>query len=174
MSSRSSSGPLAAHGPLEGPAAGGAKIGMRRRVGPLRVAQLLRPARGPQSPKGLAAGGAEMCMRRRVAPAPSRAVPPARSRPAIPKGSRGRRCRDVHVSTRSSCGPCTAHGPGRAHSRRCRVVQRRAAPAWPAHGPRSQLGPRPAVHRGACGSVPVMRSRRWHSESGWAVRYGPW
>jgi len=30
--------------------------------------------------------------------------------------------------------------------------------------PRSQSGPRPAVPRGACGSVPVMRSRRWRSE----------
>jgi hypothetical protein len=28
---------------------------MRRRVGPLRVVQLLRPARGPRSPKGLGA-----------------------------------------------------------------------------------------------------------------------
>jgi hypothetical protein len=46
---RNSSGPPAAHGPLAGPAAGGAKVGMRRRVGPLRVAQLLRPAYGPRS-----------------------------------------------------------------------------------------------------------------------------
>ena len=103
--SRSSSGPLAAHGPLAGPAAGGAEIGMRRRVGPLRVAQLLRPARGPRFPKGPAAGGAEMCMRRRVASA--------------------------------------ARGPGWVHCRQCRFVQRRAAPAWTARGPRSQLGPRP-------------------------------
>jgi hypothetical protein len=36
---------------------------------------------------------------------------------------------------------------------------RRAALAWPACSPRSQVGPRPAVPRGACGSVPVMRSR---------------
>ncbi len=42
-----------------------------------------------------------MCMRRHVAPTPSRAALPARLRPAIPKGSRGRRCRDVHASTRS-------------------------------------------------------------------------
>ena len=144
--SRSSSGPPEAHGPLAGPAAGGAKVGMRRRVGPLRVAQLLRPAYGPRSQEigknGLAAGGAEMRMRRREASA-------ARPRPVVPVGP-------------------TAHG------RRCRFVQRRAAAAWPAHGPRSQLVPRPAVPRGACGLVPVMRSRRWRSESGWAVRYGPW
>ena len=39
--------------------------------------------------------------------------------------------------------------------------------------PLSQLVPRPAVPRGACGSVPDMRSRRWRSESGWAVWHGP-
>ncbi len=54
--SRSSSGPLAARGPLAGPAAGCAAIGMRRRVGPLRAAQLLRSTRCLRSPKGLAAG----------------------------------------------------------------------------------------------------------------------
>ncbi len=53
MDSRSSSSPLAAHDSLAGPAAGGAEIGMRRCVGPLRVAQLLRPARSPRSPKGI-------------------------------------------------------------------------------------------------------------------------
>jgi hypothetical protein len=101
---------------------------------------------------------------------------PRGCRMARSKSARGRRRRDVHASTRSSRGPCTANGPGRAHSRRCRlIVQRRAAPAWSARGPRSQLGPRPAVPRGACGSVPVTRSRRWRSESGFrAVRHGPW
>jgi hypothetical protein len=34
---------------IAGPAAGGAEIRMRRRVGPLRVAQLLQPARSPRS-----------------------------------------------------------------------------------------------------------------------------
>ncbi len=74
---------------------------------PLQVTHLLRPARGPRSPKG----------------------------------SRGRRCRDVHASMRSFRCPRTARGPGWAHGRLCLFVQRRAAPVWPAHGPRSRLGP---------------------------------
>jgi hypothetical protein len=173
--SRSSSGPPAAHGPLAGPAAGGAKVGMRRRVGPLRVAQLLRPAYGPRSQewsRGRRCRGMHTTTRSfplRV----EQLLRPAYG-PRSQEWSRGRRCRDAHASTRSLRGPSTAGGPGWAHGRRCRFVQRRAAPAWPAHGPRSQLVPRPAVPRGACGSVPVMRSRRWRSESGWAVRYGPW
>ena len=49
--SRSSSGPLAAHGPLAGPAAGGAKVGMRR-----REASAARPR--PMVPVGPTADGA--------------------------------------------------------------------------------------------------------------------
>jgi hypothetical protein len=48
-------------------------------------------------------------------------------------------------------------------SRRVRSVQCRAAPAWPAHGPRPLLGPRPAAPRGAFGSAQVMRSSLWRS-----------
>jgi hypothetical protein len=43
------------------------------------------------------------------------------------------------VSTRSSPGPRAASGAGWAHGRRCRFVQRCAAPAWPAYGLRSRL-----------------------------------
>jgi hypothetical protein len=64
--SRCSSGPPAAHGPLAGPAAGGAKVGMRRRVGPLRVAQLLRPARSPRSQEWSRGRRCRGVMRRRV------------------------------------------------------------------------------------------------------------
>ncbi len=143
-------------------------------VQPIRVTQLLRPARSPRSPCGSRGRRCQVGMRRRVGPLRvAQLLRPARS-PRSQEWSRGRRCRDAHASTRSLRGPSTADGPGWAHGRRCRFVQRRAAPAWPAHGPRSQLVPRPAVPRGACGSVPVMRSRRWRSESGWAVRYGPW
>ena len=134
--------------------------------------------RDPQGDRGLRAGRRSCVTRNGHVDVewPARSPEwPARS-PRSQDWSRCRRRRDVHASTRSSRGPCTANGPGRAHSRRCRlIVQRRAAPAWSARGPRSQLGPRPAVPRGACGSVPVMRSRRRRSESGFrAVRYGQW
>jgi hypothetical protein len=101
---------------------------MRGRVGPLRVTQLLRPARGPQFPKGPAAGGPDMLMRQRVAPA-------ARARPVVPVGP-------------------TA---GVAASRSTVQLRR---------------GSQPVVPCGACGSMPVMQSRRWRSASGWAIRYG--
>jgi hypothetical protein len=101
-----------------GPAAGGAEMRMRRRVGPLRVTQLLRPARGPQSPCGSRgrrcrdvphastrgfrgprldsgpgwAHGRAVPLR--VAPCSSAAV---RSWPAGPVGSRGWRCLAEHA-----------------------------------------------------------------------------
>jgi hypothetical protein len=109
--SRSSSGPLAAHGPLAGPATGSAEICMRIRVGPLllsltplRVEQLLRPARGQRSQEW----------------------------------SRGRWCRDVHAMTRSSrsessssSGPLTARDPknGLAAGGAKMRMRRRVAPA---------------------------------------------
>jgi hypothetical protein len=83
---------------------------MRRRVGPLRVAQLLRPARSPRSQNGLAAGGAEMCMRRRVAPA-------ARARPMVPvEPTAGGAASYSAVQLRR--GPRAAHGPSWARGRR--------------------------------------------------------
>jgi hypothetical protein len=55
----------------------------------------------------------------------------------------------MHVSTRSC--KRAASGIGWAYGRRCRFVQRRAAPAWP-HGPRSRLGPLPAAPAARCWS----------------------
>ena len=160
-----------------GPYAGRRSLSCSTRSGPtrLRMPTLAQPAagpaRGPWVRRGMRAGRRSCVTRNGHVDVEW----PARS-PRSQDWSHGRRRRDVHASTRSSRGPCTANGPGRAHSRRCRlIVQRRAAPAWSARGPRSQLGPRPAVPRGACGSVPVTRSRRWRSESGFrAVRHGPW
>jgi hypothetical protein len=104
---RSSSGPLAARGPLAGPAA----------------------------------GGAEMCMH-----ASTRACG-SRARPVVPVGPTAGGAA-LHSAVKLRRGRRTARGPG-----------------WV---------PRPAAPRGACGSVPVMRSRRWRSASAWAVRYSPW
>jgi hypothetical protein len=106
--SRSSSGPPAAHGPLAGPAAGGAKVGMRRRVGPLRVAQLLQPARSQRSQewsrgrrcRGVHATTSSFPLRL------EQLLRPAYS-PRSQEWSRGRRCRDAHASTRSLRGPST-------------------------------------------------------------------
>jgi hypothetical protein len=86
--SRSSSGPLAAGGPLAGPAAGGAEMCMRRRVAPAVRAR-------PSVPVGLTA------VPLRMAPCSSAAV---RSRPAGPVGSRGRRCLTEHAARCLSCG----------------------------------------------------------------------
>jgi hypothetical protein len=77
---------------------------MRRRVGPLRVAQPVRPARSPRSQEW----------------------------------SRGRRCRDVHATTRSSrsesssssrpaCGPRSPKGLAAGGAEMC--MRRRVAPA---------------------------------------------
>jgi hypothetical protein len=101
---------LPAHSPLADPAAGGAGIRIRRRVSPLRVTQLLRPARGPRFPKGSVAGGAEMCMCRRV-------VSAARARPVVPVGT------TAGGAASYSCvqlrrGPRTARDPGWARGRR--------------------------------------------------------
>jgi hypothetical protein len=75
----------------------------------------------------------------------SYAAPPARSRPAVPCGSHGRRCRDTHASTRRSAPNHAApHAcsrpaiPKRSRGRRCQDVR-------PARGQWSRLGPRPAV-----------------------------
>jgi hypothetical protein len=84
---------------------------MRRRVGPLRVSQLLRPARGQRSPKGLAAGGAEMCMRRCVAPA-ARALPMVPNEPTAGGAT-------SYSAVQLLRGPRTAHGPSWARGRRC-------------------------------------------------------
>ncbi len=103
-------------GSRHGPAvAGGAEIrichGRLGRVGPLRVAQLLRPARGPRFPKGPAAGSAEMCMRRRVASS-------ARARPVVPVGpTAGGAASYSAVQLRR--GPRAAYGPSWARGRRC-------------------------------------------------------
>ena len=83
---------------------------------------------------------------------------PARS----PKWSRGRRCRDVHATTRSSRGPCTANGPGRAHTLATAggaasysAVQLRRSPRT-AHGPSWARGRRyPAEHAARCRSCGV-------------------
>ncbi len=137
--SRSSSGPLAGHGPLAGPAAGGAEIGMRRRVGPLRVAQLLRPARSPRSPKGLAAGGAEMCMCRRVAPA-------ARAQPMVPvEPTAGSAASYSAVQLRG--GPRAAHGPSWARGRRYPAEHAaRCRSCGVADGIVNQVGPSSTAH----------------------------
>ena len=81
--------------------------------------------------------------------------------PRSQEWSRGRRYRDAHASTRSLRGPSTADGPGWAHRRWCRVVQRRATTrSFPAPGraaPPARVRPaiprmvsRPAVPRCAC------------------------
>ena len=80
--------------------------------------------------------------------------------------------RDAHASTRSSSrGPLTASGPARAHCRLPSAASRSAVQLRrdPRCRPVGSRGRR--CTRGACGSVPVMRSRRWRSASGWAVRY---
>jgi hypothetical protein len=149
---------------------------------------------------------------------PSHAAFPARSRPAAPWGSRGRRCPDAHAWTRMSA-PSHAAPPASSWPTVPLQVPRPAVPrcacvdSWlgrPVHGQWSPLGPQTAVQlrvapcssaavrsrlavrslpagpvgsrcgrcladsTGACGLVPVMRSRRQRSASGWAVRYGPW
>ncbi len=132
--SRSSSGPLAAHGPLAGPAAGGVEIGMRRREGPLRVVQLLRPAYSPRSPKGLAADGVEMSMRRSVAPA-------ARPRPMVPVEPTADGAAS-YSAVQLRRGPRTAHGPSWARDRRCPAEHAaRCRSCGVANGVVNQVGP---------------------------------
>jgi hypothetical protein len=113
--SRSSSGPPIAHGSLAGPAAGGAKVGMRRRVGPLRVEQLLQPAYGPRSQEW------SRGRRCRDAHASTRSLR-GPSTAGGPGWAHGRRCRFV-VSSYSAVqlrrGPRTAHGPSWSRGRRC-------------------------------------------------------
>jgi hypothetical protein len=113
---------------------------MRRRVGPLRVAQLLRPARSPRSQNGLAAGGAEMCMRRRVAPA-------ARARPMVPVEPTASGAAS-YSAVQLRRGPRAAHCPswvrGRRypaeHAARCRScgvaygIVNHVGPSGTAHG----------------------------------------
>jgi hypothetical protein len=89
---------------------------------------------------------------------PRHAAPSARSRPAVPKGSRGRRCRDVRrVASAARARPVVPVGPGWVHGRQYRSVQRRAASAWPAHGPRSRARGRRRVaeHAARCRSCRV-------------------
>jgi hypothetical protein len=111
---------------------------MRSRVGPLRVAQLLRPARGPRSPKGLAASGAEMCMRRRVAPA-------ARARPMVPDEPTAGAASYSAVQLRR--GPRSAHGPSWARGRRCTAEHAaRCRSCGVADGVVNQVGPSCTAH----------------------------
>jgi hypothetical protein len=60
----------------------------------------------------------------------------------------------------------------------CSAALRSAVQLRRRRGPLAARGPswvpRPVVPRGAGGSIPVMRSRRWRSASGWAVQYSPW
>jgi hypothetical protein len=137
--SRSSSGPLAAHGPLAGPAAGGAEMCMRRRVGPLRVTQLLRPACSQRSQNGLAAGGAEMCMLRRVAPA-------ARARPMVPVEPTAGGAAS-YSAVQLGRGPRAAHGPSWARCRWCPAEHAaRCRSCGVADGVVHQVGPSGTAH----------------------------
>jgi hypothetical protein len=171
----SSSCPLAAHGSLAGPPAGGAEIRLRRRVGPLRVAQLLRPTRGQRSPKGLAAGGAEMCMRRRVAPA-------AGARPIVPVeptacGAASYSALQLRRGTRAAHGPSWARGrrcPSE-HAARCRscgvadVVVNQVGPSGTAHISSELVKAHtPCRGRPSCRNTPLraikLRPRRRHGQ----------
>jgi hypothetical protein len=126
--------------------------GMRRRVGPLRVAQLLRPARGPRSPKGLAAGGAEMCMRRRVAP-------DARARPMVPVGPTAGGAAS-YSAVRLRRGPRAAHGPSWAPVRRCPAEHAaRCRSCGVADGVVNQVGPSGTAH-GSSEQVKAHTPRR--------------
>ncbi len=118
-------------------------------VGPLRVAQLLRPARSPRSQNGLAAGGAGMCMRRRVAPA-------ARTRPMVPVGpTAGGAASYSAVHLRR--GPRAAHGPSWARGRLCPAeLAARCRSCGVADGVVNQVGPSGTAH----GSSELVKARR--------------
>ncbi len=136
---------------------------MHRRVGPLLVTQLLRPARGPRFPKGPAAGGAEMCMRRRVASA-------ARARPTVPVGpTAGGAASYSAVQLRR--GLRAAHGPSWTSGLRCPAehaalclsfgvadgVVNQVGPSGTAHGS-SELVKAHTPRRGrpSCRNIPVL------------------
>ena len=112
------------------------------------------PARGPWVRRGMRAGRRSCVTRNGHVDVEW----PARS-PRSQDWSRGRRRRDVHASTRSSRGPCTANGPGRAHSRLCRLIVQRGQLR---RGPRAAHGPScarcrryPAEHAARCRSCGV-------------------
>ena len=132
---------------------------MRRRVGPLRVVQLLRPAHSPRYQEW------SRGRRCRGVHATTRSFPlrveqllrPAYG-PRSQEWSRGRRCRDAHASTQSLSGPSTAGGPGWAHgddAASYSAVQLRRGPRT-AHCPSWSRGRRcPAEHAARCRSCGV-------------------
>jgi hypothetical protein len=144
---------------------------MRRRVDPLRVAQLLRPARSPRSPKGLAAGCAEMCMCRHVAPA-------ARARHMVPVEPTAGGAAS-YSAVQLLRGPRTVHGPSWACSRRCpaeHAARRRSCGV--ADGVVNQVGPSGTAH-GSSELVKARASRRGrpscrNTPPGGLVGAAPW
>jgi hypothetical protein len=125
---------------------------MRRCVGPLRVAQLLRPARGQRSPKGLATSGAEMCMCRRIASAAS-------ARPMVPvEPTAGGAASYSAVQLRR--GQRAAHGPSWARGLRCPAEHAaRCRSCGVADGVVNQVGPSCTAH-GSSELVKVHTPRR--------------
>ncbi len=74
-------------------------------------------------------------------------------------------CMRQHVASAARARPLVPVGPTAGGAASYSAVQLR-------RGPRTARGPgwvpRAAAPRGACCSVPVMRSRRWRSASAWA------